>query len=116
MVLWQLVLQFAKALFIGYTTIMNLQFQKIKKTIPPILKSHGVKRAAVFGSVARGDNNRSSDVDLLVEFNGRKSLLDLIGLQFALQKKYRRKFDVVTYRSLHPLLRDRIMSEQRPIL
>ncbi len=96
---------------------MNLQFQKIKKTIPPILKSHGVKRAAVFGSVARGESTIKSDLDLLIEFSSKKkSLFDLIGLKLALEDRLHRKVDVITYRSIHPLLRDRIMSEQRPIL
>lgn len=57
-----------------------------------------------------------SDVDLLVEFEGRKSLLDLSGLKIELEDALGRKVDVVTYRSLHPLLRERILAEQVPIL
>jgi uncharacterized protein len=57
-----------------------------------------------------------SDVDLLVEFEGRKSLLDLSGFKIELEDALCRKVDVVTYRSLHPLLRERILAEQVPIL
>lgn len=57
-----------------------------------------------------------SDVDLLVEFEGRKSLLDIAGLKIELEDALGRKVDVVTYRSLHPLLRERILGEQVPIL
>jgi len=47
---------------------MSPNIQKIKMTASPFFKSHGVKRAAVFGSVARGEATRESDIDLLVEF------------------------------------------------
>ncbi len=59
-----------------------------------------------FGSVARGEAGEDSDVDLVVEFEGRKSLLDLIGLKLDLEDNFHRKFDVLTYDSLHPLLKD----------
>lgn len=94
---------------------MNPQLQKIKKTAPSIFKRYGVKRAAVFGSVARGSATAASDVDLLVEFSGRKSLFDLVALEFELQKRYGKKFDVVTYRSLHPLLKERVLKQQKII-
>jgi predicted nucleotidyltransferase len=43
-----------------------------------ILRKHDVKRASLFGSVVRGEATEDSDIDLLVEFEGRKSLLDLV--------------------------------------
>ncbi|NMX21194.1 hypothetical protein C5S30_01880 [ANME-1 cluster archaeon GoMg4] len=49
-----------------------------KKTVS-ILVRHGVKKIAIFGSYARGDAKPESDIDILVEFSGRKSLLDLVG-------------------------------------
>ncbi|MCI0476419.1 MAG: nucleotidyltransferase family protein [Anaerolineales bacterium] len=82
----------------------------------PILKQHDVKRAALFGSFARGEGTRHSDLDLLVEFKGSKSLLDLVALKQALEAKTRKKVDVLTYRALHPLVRERILSEQVSIL
>lgn len=81
-----------------------------------ILKKHGVKRAALFGSFARGEETEESDIDLLIEFEGRKSLLDLVALEFELQDLFGRKVDVVTYNSLHHLLKDEILSEQVVIL
>lgn len=92
--------------------------QDIKKQIAPILKCYDVKRAAVFGSYATGDAKKRSDVDILIEFEDkkRKSLLDLVGLQLALEETLNRKVDVLTYDSLHPLLRDRILQEQKVIL
>lgn len=95
---------------------MAVDLIKIKKNSVPILKKHGVKRAAIFGSVARGEANKKSDVDFLIEFEGRKTLLDLVGLQQELEEVLKRHVDVVTYRSLHPLLKDRILREQRVIV
>lgn len=91
-------------------------FQEIKKKTSLVLKSHNVKRAAVFGSFARGEEKEDSDIDILVEFKGKKSLLDLAGLEIELEKRLNRKVDLLTYKSIHPLLRDRILKEQIAIL
>ncbi len=88
----------------------------IQRRLLPILKRHDVSRAALFGSIARGEGNRKSDLDLLVEFKGKKSLLDLVALKLDLEEKTRRKVDVLTYRALHPAIRQRILNEQVPIL
>jgi predicted nucleotidyltransferase len=74
-----------------------------------------VKRASIFGSVARGEATGDSDIDLLIEFEGRKSLLDLAGLKIELEESLGRKVDVLTYKSLHPLLRDRILEEEEAL-
>lgn len=94
---------------------MNKHIAQIKKMARPILKQHGVKRAALFGSVARGRVKSTSDIDVLVEFGAGKSLLDLVGLELALTERLGKKVDLVTYRSLHPILRDRILGEQHLI-
>jgi predicted nucleotidyltransferase len=75
-----------------------------------------VGRASLFGSVVRGEDTPSSDIDILVEMPRDASLLDLAGLKLDLEAMLGRAVDVVTYRSLHPLLRDRILAEQQPIL
>jgi hypothetical protein len=80
-----------------------------------ILKKGGVRRAAFFGSVARRDFTKKSDVDILIEFAGRKSLLDLVGLEQELEDSLGRKVDLVTYGSVHHLLKDRILKEQEVI-
>ncbi len=95
---------------------MNDQVEKIKKAISTVLRDYGVKKASLFGSVVRGDATEESDIDILVEFEGRKSLLDLAGLKLDLQDVLKKKVDVLTYKSLHPLLKDRILSEQEVIL
>jgi len=92
------------------------QVEQIKNTIIEVLKKHGVKRAALFGSVVKGEATEKSDVDLLVEFEEGKSLLDLAGLKIEIEELLKRKVDVLTYDSIHPLLKQRILSEQEIIL
>ncbi len=92
------------------------QIDEIKKTLIDVLRKHEVKKAALFGSIVRGEATEESDIDLLIEFEGRKSLLDLAGLKLDLQELLRRRVDVLTYKSLHPLLKERILSEQEVIL
>lgn len=92
------------------------QIDEIKKTLIEVLRKHGVKKAALFGTIVRGEATEESDIDLLIEFEGRKSLLDLAGLKLDLQEILRRRVDVLTYKSLHPHLKERILSEQEVIL
>ena len=91
---------------------MKIFIQSIKKKIIPILKSYGVKRAGIFGSLVRGEADKDSDIDILVEFEKGRTLLDLAGLEIELEEKLGKKVDVLTYQSLHPLLKDRILREQ----
>jgi hypothetical protein len=95
---------------------MKTYTEKISRKILPILRRYDVARAAIFGSIARGESTERSDIDLLVEFKGQKSLLDLAGLKIALEELLKTKVDVLTYNSLHPLLKDKILSEQKVIL
>ena len=85
----------------------------LKKKIIPILKRNNVVKAGIFGSFARGEAKKGSDIDILIEVKAKKfSLLDLIRLEMELEKKLRRKVDLLTYKSIHPLLKNRIFSEE----
>lgn len=95
---------------------MLSQIDTYKDIILKILKKHDVKKASLFGSIVREEMNDKSDIDILVEFQGRKSLLNLARLKLDLEEKLNRKVDVLTYKSLHPLLKDRILAEQVEIL
>jgi uncharacterized protein len=92
------------------------QVAELKPKLIPILVRHEVSRAAIFGSVAAGTANEASDLDLLIEFKGEKSLLDLISLKLDLQEKLNRKVDVLTYRSLNPLIKEKVLRQEVRIL
>jgi predicted nucleotidyltransferase len=72
---------------------------------------HGARNVRVFGSVVRGESGEDSDVDVLVELDEDRSLLDHVALQQDLEDLLGAKVDVVTERGLHRLLRDRILAE-----
>src|SRR5215831_9122148 len=89
----------------------------VKRKALPVLRKHRVKRAAIFGSVARGTSSRKSDVDFLIEYcDENRTLFDLVDLKDALEKALGGKVDIVTYRSIDSKLRERILAEQIPIL
>lgn len=89
----------------------------IKKKALPVLKRHSVKRAAIFGSYARGTAKSRSDVDFLIEYRSKnKSLFDLVDLKLDLEETLDHEVDIVTYNSIYPALRERILEEQVEIL
>lgn len=95
---------------------MASQIEKYKSTIVEILRNHDVNKASLFGSIVRDELTDESDVDILIEFNGTKSLLDLVRLKIELEEALKCKVDVLTYNSLHPLLKDQILAEEVEIL
>jgi predicted nucleotidyltransferase len=95
---------------------MFSQIEKYKKRILEILKEHEVKKASLFGSIVREEMTDGSDIDILIEFEGTKSLLDLARLKMNLETALKSKVGVLTYNSLHPLLKDQILAEEVEIL
>ena len=77
--------------------------------------AHGARKVRVFGSVARGDAGPASDIDLLVELEPGRSLLDHVGLKQDLEDLFKRKVDVVTERALHWYIRARVLAESVPL-
>jgi predicted nucleotidyltransferase len=76
------------------------------------LNEFGVKRLAIFGSVARDEAGPESDVDLLVEFDGRPvGLFEVVDLQHYLEDLLGCKVDLGTFRSLKQRLRERVLDE-----
>lgn len=76
---------------------------------------YGAHNVRVFGSIARGDQTPSSDVDLLVDFEPARSLLDLAGLWLDLQVALGCKVDVVSSRGLRPRVASAILRDAVPL-
>jgi predicted nucleotidyltransferase len=89
--------------------------EKSFKKIVSILARYRVKKIAIFGSYARGEAKPESDVDILVEFSERKSLLDLVGIEQELSEALGVKADLLTEKSISPYLIDRIKKEMKVI-
>jgi len=81
--------------------------------IVQLADKYGAKNIRIFGSFARGDNNSESDADFLVNMEG--SLLKRIAFMQDLEDLLGRKVDVVTEKSVHWYVRERIMKEAVPL-
>jgi len=80
-----------------------------------LAERRGAHQVRVFGSVARGEANENSDLDLLVAWEPGRSLLDHAGLVQDLQELLGIKVHVGTEKSLHWYVRDRILREATPL-
>ena len=76
---------------------------------------HGARRVRIFGSVARGEETESSDIDLLIQLDADRSLLDRVALAQDLEELLGRRVDVVSEAALHWYIRDRVLSEAQPL-
>lgn len=63
-------------------------------------KEYGIVKAAIFGSVARGESNADSDIDFIVSFGGKYDLLDLVGLKQDIEDIMNKSVDLITYDAL----------------
>ena len=86
-----------------------------KQQILAIAHKHGASHVRIFGSVVQGQADENSDVDFLVDLEVGRSLFDLGGLLYDLQELLGRKVDVVTEKSLHWYIRDKVLKEARPL-
>jgi predicted nucleotidyltransferase len=89
--------------------------EKKREEILEIAAKHGACNVRVFGSVARGEADPQSDIDLLVEFETGRSLLDHAGLWLELQEALGCKVDVVSDRGIKARIRERVLREEAPI-
>lgn len=87
-----------------------------------ILKRHkkalfqlGAEGISIFGSIAREDATKKSDVDILVDFDSKRGLFGFIDLKNYLEKILERDVDLVTRNALHPALKQRILEEAKHV-
>jgi len=86
-----------------------------REEILRLARGRGAHSLCMFGSVARGEANENSDLDLLVAWEPGRSLLDHAGLVEDLQELLGMKVHVGTEKSLHWYVRDRILREATPL-
>ncbi len=87
-----------------------------RERLGEICARDGVAELYVFGSTARGEATESSDVDLLYVLTPGASLgFAIDDREDELSRTFTRRVDLVSKRALHPLLRDAVLTEARPL-
>ena len=94
---------------------MDALVETQRDAILRLAKLHGATRVRIFGSMARDDANMDSDVDILVDLEPGRTLLDIGGFLMDLQDLLGRRVDVVTESALHPRIRDTVLREAVPL-
>lgn len=82
-----------------------------REAILEVAARHGASNVRIFGSVARGTAGPESDIDLLVELEPGRSLLDHAALVLDLQNLLGCRVDVATERGLRPRIREQVLRE-----
>jgi hypothetical protein len=89
--------------------------QRHRAAILELASRHGATNVRVFGSVMRGEATDSSDLDLLVDMEAGRSLIDRIALKQELETLIGCPVDVVGTRALHWSIREQVLAEARPL-
>ncbi|MDP9078142.1 MAG: nucleotidyltransferase family protein [Bacteroidota bacterium] len=92
------------------------EIEKYKQLILPVLKRYAIKRAAVFGSAAKGLMTPESDVDLLVESSDGFTLFKLLRLEEEISELTKRKVDIVEYAAIKSSMKDEVLLSSISIL
>jgi len=88
---------------------------KIYEEIISHLKKHNAKRIAIFGSYVHDEETPGSDIDVIVEFNDNKSLLDFVGIEQELSEKLGIKVDLLTEKSISSYMIEIVKKEMKVI-
>ena len=78
---------------------------------PELRKRYKVRELGIFGSYSRGEQKKTSDVDVLVRFSPNASLFDFVGLGNYLEERLKMKVDVVSERGIRPELKRSIVKD-----
>jgi predicted nucleotidyltransferase len=95
--------------------MLEERLREKREDILRLCARHGARNVRIFGSVARGEADAQSDLDLLVDLEPGRTLFDLGGLQYDLEQLLGCPVDVVTERGLKVRIRDRVLQEAVPL-
>lgn len=90
---------------------MTKAILELQKKIIPFAKKNKITYVALFGSFARGEETKKSDVDLVVRFSKPIGLFDFVGVQLDLEKKLKRKVDLVTEGHINKHVKKYVMKD-----
>ena len=92
-----------------------MTIQEVKEKVTPVLEQYGIEYAAVFGSVARGEDTPDSDVDILVRLGRPTGMIDYMRLIDGLEQTLDKKVDLVTEQSLNKFIRPYVTPDLKTI-
>ncbi|MCX6090162.1 MAG: nucleotidyltransferase family protein [Candidatus Atribacteria bacterium] len=84
---------------------------ELKKHKDEVENTYHAKILGIFGSYARGEASQESDIDVLVDFNDKVDLFDLVELSIFLEEKIGWKVDIVAHDTIHSKLKSQIVAE-----
>lgn len=84
---------------------------KLRALKPEMAARYKVKEVGLFGSFVRGEQDRASDIDVLVDFEEGADLFDLAGLGLFLEEELQRQVDIVPKRALRAEIRESVLGE-----
>jgi len=85
------------------------------KEILRVSRQHGARSVRIFGSTARGEASVMSDLDILVDMETRRTLLDIVAIKQDLEDLLGCRVDVVTESALSPYIRKDVLKEAKPL-
>lgn len=85
--------------------------EKINLQLPMLKSRYGVKRIGVFGSVARDEAEKKSDIDIAVEFESPTGFFEFIRLEKFLSDLLSERVDLITFKAIKPVIKDDILRE-----
>ncbi|QTA38348.1 nucleotidyltransferase family protein [Thermosipho ferrireducens] len=88
---------------------VHIEKQKLEK-IMEILKKNGAKKIAIFGSRVRNDWKNDSDIDILVEFSKKPSLLEIAGIKLEIEDNIGEKVDLITFDGLDDYIKEKVLN------
>ena len=94
---------------------MSPLIEASRTALRALVARHGLRNGRVFGSMARGDDDDTSDVDLLVDVPPGISGFAMGALQMDAQDMLGRHVDIATEAALHPMVRERVLREAQPL-
>lgn len=89
--------------------------RKNRKKILTLAKKHGVKDVRVFGSVAREEDNKDSDIDLLINLAEKRETYGFLRFKRGVEELVGRNVDIVFESGIYHLIKDSILEDSRPI-
>jgi uncharacterized protein len=92
-----------------------MTIEEVKQKTQPILEQHGVTYAAIFGSLARGEDRPQSDVDILVRLGRPTGIIGYMKLIQNLEESLQKKVDLVTEQGLNEHVRPYVLPDLKII-